>query len=38
MRAGMAVRGETRRRLVSGTLRLLRRRGLHGVGLQEVLA
>jgi TetR/AcrR family transcriptional repressor of lmrAB and yxaGH operons len=34
----MAVRGETRRSLVSGTLRLLRRRGLHGVGLQEVLA
>lgn len=33
----MAVRGETRRRMVSATLRLLRRGGLHGVGLQEVL-
>jgi TetR/AcrR family transcriptional repressor of lmrAB and yxaGH operons len=34
----MAPRGETRRRMVSATSRLLRRRGLHGTGLQEVLA
>jgi TetR/AcrR family transcriptional repressor of lmrAB and yxaGH operons len=33
----MAIRGETRRRLVSATLRLLRRRGVHGTGLQEIL-
>jgi TetR/AcrR family transcriptional regulator, lmrAB and yxaGH operons repressor len=38
MTAEVAARGETRRRMVSGTVRLLRRRGLHGVGLQEVLA
>ena len=36
--AGMAPRSDTRRRMVSATLRLLRRRGLHGTGLQEVLA
>jgi TetR/AcrR family transcriptional regulator, lmrAB and yxaGH operons repressor len=34
----MAPRGETRQRMVSATSRLLRRRGLHGTGLQEVLA
>jgi TetR/AcrR family transcriptional repressor of lmrAB and yxaGH operons len=34
----MAPRGDTRRRMVSATVRLLRRRGLHGTGLQEILA
>lgn len=34
----MAPGGETRRRLVSTTAGLLRRQGLHGTGLQEVLA
>jgi AcrR family transcriptional regulator len=34
----MPVRGDTRRRLVTATLRLLRRNGFHGTGLQEVLA
>ncbi|HXM57408.1 MAG TPA: TetR/AcrR family transcriptional regulator, partial [Candidatus Dormibacteraeota bacterium] len=29
--------GQTRRRLVTATVRLLRRRGLHGTGLQDVL-
>ena len=33
----MTARGQTRRRMVTATLRLLRRRGLHGTGLQDVL-
>jgi TetR/AcrR family transcriptional regulator, lmrAB and yxaGH operons repressor len=33
----MAPQGQTRRRLVTATVRLLRRRGLHGTGLQDVL-
>lgn len=32
-----AVRGQTRRRLVTATVRLLRRGGFHGTGLQDVL-
>ena len=34
---GMPAQGQTRRRLVTATVRLLRRRGLHGTGLQDVL-
>jgi TetR/AcrR family transcriptional repressor of lmrAB and yxaGH operons len=34
----MAQRGKTRKRLVGSTIQLLRRHGLHGTGLQEVLA
>jgi len=33
----MTARGQTRRRMVTATMRLLRRRGLHGTGLQDVL-
>src|SRR2546430_13826382 len=33
----MTARGQTRRRLVTATMRLLRRRGLHGTGLNQVL-